>query len=75
MLMLTILPEGKNQIKDEVSLTLLGAPRESIELSQIKNKVDMFLLGFFYPLPHTYCSLFLWGFLSLAGFPVVDFLQ
>lgn len=36
MLMLTILTEGKNQIKDEVSLTLLGAPRESIELSPTK---------------------------------------
>lgn len=36
MLMLTTLTEGENQITDEVSLTLLGAPRESIELSQKK---------------------------------------
>lgn len=66
MLMLTTLTEGENQITDEVSLTLLGAPRESIELSQKKpQKVEMFLLGFFYPLPHSNFSLFLWFFIPL----------
>lgn len=38
MLMLAIIPEGKNQIKDEVSLTLLGALRESIEISVKKTR-------------------------------------
>lgn len=49
--MLTTLTGGKNQIKDEVSLTLLGAPRESIELSPKKNQEgrDVFCWVFFIP--------------------------
>lgn len=75
MLMLTTLTEGENQITDEVSLTLLGAPRESIELSQKKpQKVEMFLLGFFIPFL-TLTLVYFCGFLSLSGFPVVDLLE
>lgn len=75
MLMLATLTEGKNQIKDEVSLTLLGALRESIELSKGNQKGRDVFVRFFNPFPHTYCSLFLWVILSLAGFPVVHLLQ
>lgn len=47
MLMLATLTEGKNQIKDEVSLTLLGALRESIELSKGNQKGRDVFVRFF----------------------------
>lgn len=75
MLMLTTLTEGKNQIKDEVSSILLGALRESIELSKENQKDKDVFVRILNPLPHSYCGLFLRVILSLAGFPVVDLLQ